>query len=78
MEIEDQINYREKPRNGMHLMKLLASITLVTVSILPLFSFASVDCDADLPLTSDRDDVLILVNDNSRDSCDVGKHSILQ
>lgn len=31
-------------------------------------------CDSTLPVTGDRDDVLIIVNDNSLDSCEVGKY----
>jgi hypothetical protein len=34
------------------------------------------DCDSDLPEHGSRDDILIVVNDNSLDSCAVGRYYV--
>ncbi|VAX00406.1 hypothetical protein MNBD_GAMMA21-73 [hydrothermal vent metagenome] len=41
-------------------------------------AYASAACDSTLPVQSVRDDVLVVINDNSIDSCEVGRYYAVQ
>ena len=54
-------------------MKFFSRILpFLAISVFSANSFAA--CDSTLPVTGSRDDVLIIVNDNALDSCEVGRY----
>ena len=54
------------------MIHLYRCVALFTLSLFASSGFAA--CDDLLPLTGVRDDVLVVVNDNSLDSCEVGRY----
>ena len=49
-------------------------LSLVLIFVIFRGQTQTSDCDNDLPEHGSRDDILIIVNDNSRDSCAVGRY----